>query len=95
MKMWKWIHTSTCPNILEYGGCNSLRKYCLECLEMVLYTSSTDWHKYSYVTRKLKSENRKMRSLHDFCVKEIIEGNIPFDHLPDIFKNQITEIKNK
>lgn len=55
--MWKWIHTSSCPDIEEYGGLNKLRKYCLQCLFYVLYESSSDWCKTSRVKRIIKSDS--------------------------------------
>lgn len=93
--MWKWIHTSSCPEIEEYGGHNSLSKYCLRCLRSVWYASSSDWYIFSRVERKIKSENCKMRSLKQYCMKQIIEKNIPCTHLPDIIKNQIQELKDQ
>lgn len=92
---WKWIHTSSCPDIEEYCGRNKLNKYCLQCLHYVLYISSSDWHKASYVKQKIKSENCKIRSLQYHCIKQIIEKNIKVTQLPDIMKNQIRELKEQ
>lgn len=87
--MWKWIHTPSCPEVEEYGGWNKLREYCLQCLKYVLWDSSSDWHEYSYVELVLKSENSKIRSLQDHCIKQIIEKNVQFDQLPVILINRI------
>ena len=93
--MWKWIHTSSCPAVQEYGGQNKLQKYCLRCLRYVLYDSSSDWCKATYVKQKIKSENRKIRSLQKHCIKVIIERNIQFTRLPDNIKNQVQELKDQ
>lgn len=93
--MWKWIHTSSCPVVKEYGGQNNLRKYCLGCLQDVLDHSSSDWCKAAYVKRIIKSENRKIRSLQQHCIKLIIEGNIQFTRLPEKLKNLIQELKDQ
>lgn len=93
--MWKWIHTSSCPPIQEYGGRNKLRKYCIRCLYSVWMNSSTDWYYYSQVKRKIKSENCKIRSLQQICMKQIIERNLPFAQLPDVMKNQIQELRDQ
>ena len=90
---WKWIHTTSCPNVKEYGGSNNLRKYCVECLEHVLWSSSTDWYKYSYVECKIRYEKCKIRSLQQLCIKQIVEKNIQFIQLPDKLKNHIQEFK--
>lgn len=55
-KMWKMVHTTSCPEIQEYGGWNKLNKYCLECLEQVLNDSSSDWCKARLVQKLLNSE---------------------------------------
>lgn len=90
---WKWIHTSSCPEIQEYGGFNKLRRYCVECLRCVHNVSSSDWRYYYHVRRRLKLERRKMRSLQQLCMKQIIERNIKFTKLPTNVRNQIQEIK--
>lgn len=90
--MWKWIHTESCPDVEEYGGGRKLSKYCLKCLKSVYWNSSSDWHKYSYVKRVLKSENSKIRSLQEYSIKEIIENNVQFTHLPTILKNRIESV---
>lgn len=90
--MWKWIHTSTCPDIQEYGSRNKLSEYCVDCLLFVWYESSSDWRKASYVKRIIKSENCRIRSLQQHCIKQIIERNIQFTHLPNLIKNQIHNI---
>lgn len=93
--MWKWIHTLTCPDIEEYGGFNNLRNYCLKCLSFVLDDSSSDWCKAAYVRRIIKSENCKIRSLQQHCIKQIIEGNLQITRLPDNLKKQIQEEKQR
>lgn len=90
--MWKWIHTLSCPEIEEYGGRNKLSKYCLRCLRYVLEDSSTDWCKAPYVKRIMKCENKKIRSLQQHCIKQIIENNIEFTQMPDIIRNQIQQV---
>lgn len=92
-KMWKWIHTSSCPEVEEYGGGRNLQRYCLKCLKYVLSDSSTDWHKYLHVKQVLKSENSKIRSLQDYCIKQIIEKNVQFAQLPITLKNKIQFIQ--
>lgn len=54
----------------------------------------SDWRKTLYVKRKIQSENCKLRSLQQYCIKQIIERNIRFTQLPDIIKNRIREIKD-
>lgn len=94
-KIWKWVHTSTCPVVLEYGGGQNLQRYCLKCLNRVLVNSSSDWDKYLYVEKVLEIENLKIRSLQDYCIKEIIEKNVQFAQLPSILKNRIQHMKKK
>lgn len=94
-KIWKWIHTPTCPVVLEHGGEQNLQRYCLKCLNYVLVKSSSKWDKYLYIEQVLKIENLKIRSLQDYCIKEIIEKNIWFAQLPKILKKRIQHIKKK
>lgn len=88
-KPWKWIHTPSCPKVEEYGGWNKLHEYCLKCLEYVLWDTSSDWHRYSYVELVLKTENLKIFSLQDHCIKQIIEKNVKFGQLPANLKDKI------
>lgn len=92
-KVRKWIHTTSCPPIREYGNGYKLRKYCTRCLYFVLLESSSDWRRASYVEKTLKIEKRKVRSLQDMCFKVIIEENIEFNELPVNLKNQIQTLK--
>lgn len=94
-KIWKWIHTASCPPIREYGGFNKLRKYCIRCLGYVLMDSSSDWQRFSYVKHILQREKTKVRSLQDLCTKVIIEENIDFEQLPISLRKQIRELKEQ
>lgn len=94
-KIWKWVHTSKCPVVLEHGGGQNLQRYCLKCLNRVLVKSNSDWDKYLYVDKVLKIENLKIRSLQDYCIREIIEKNVQFSQLPRILKNRIQHTKKK
>lgn len=95
MKAWKWIHTSTCPDIEEYGGFNKLRKYCVQCLYYVWMDSSTDWCNYSHLNHIIRYENCKIRSLQQLCIKQIIENSVQFTQLPDKLKNHIQKLKDQ
>lgn len=91
---WKWIHTPSCPEIEEYGGCNNLRKYCINCLREVLFISSTDWRNYSFAKNVIKFNEKNVRSLQHQCVKKIIDENIPYTQLPNTIQKQIQDLKS-
>lgn len=94
-KGFKINHSENCPGITEYSGFNSLKKYCLDCLNYLLFISSSDWRKAEEIRKLLisyeKTKMKSLKSLKSLVIEKIIFLNIDLQELPQTLIKEIIE----